>query len=356
MKWNVNAAVFGRFVMGLVIGTSVSLVPAAVSAQGCMPLHFTTPSLGAEGVVFLRPHQWQVGLSARRVATNKFFSGDTQNETAGPNGHGVNLRLNSVDLSATYAITEQTSLSLVVPVFYGTAEQTYADLQRHQVSNKGVGDISATATRWLWSPSGHPNGNVSIGLGVKAPTGSYHTTGASYSATGAVTQTMITPALQLGDGGWAILAMTQAYQQIFTRTAAYASGVYSASLKEHTDEVWGGWPTKFLSVPDVYSARAGLAYALAPENGVSASLGGRVDGTRMSDLFGGRDDYKRSPGYYVYLEPGIAWSTGLNQFTLSVPVRLHSNYYTVQLSDGTQKTGAGGVNDYIIYAGVTRRF
>lgn len=356
MQLNVSGHAFRRAVMGSAITMSVLAIPADISAQGCMPLHFTTPSLGAEGVVFLRPHQWQIGLAARRVATNKFFVGDTQNETGGPFGHGVNLRLNSADLSLTYALTEQTSVSLAVPLFTGTAEQTYADMQRHQVTNKGVGDVSAVVNRWLWAPSQHPTGNISLGLGVKTATGGNHAVGDSYSATGTVTQSMITPTMQLGDGGWAILAQAQAFQQVFTRTAAYASGVYSASLKEHTDEVWGGWPTKFLSVPDVYSVRGGLAFAVAPDQGVSASLGGRMDGTRMSDLVGGRDDYKRSPGYYVYVEPGAAWSTGLNQFTLSVPVRVRSNYYAVTLSDGTEKIGAGGVNDYIIYAGFTRRF
>jgi hypothetical protein len=133
----------------------------------------------------------------------------------------------------------------------------------------------------------------------------------------------------------------------------YASGFYSASLKEHTDEVWAGL---LLSVPDVYTARAGLGYAVAPDQGVSVSLGGRVDGTRMSDLFGGSDDFKRSPGYYMYVEPGVAWLSGQNQFTLSVPVRVRSNYYVQRLSTGADRVNAGGVNDFIIYAGLSRRF
>lgn len=354
LQQNVNASGFGRFVMALVVTMSGWMIPAAISAQGCMPLHFTTPSLGGEGIVFLHPHQWQVELAARRVATNKFFVGNK--EVPGPGGQPLNLRLNSADVSVNYAITERASLGVTVPLFYGTAEQGYPDKSRHQVSNSGIGDISAVASLWLGAPSRHPNGNMSLGLGVKTPTGSYHATGASYSATGAVTQTMITPTLQLGDGGWAILAETQAFQQVFARTAVYASGVYSASLKEHTDEIWGGWGTRFLGVPDVYTARAGLAFAVARDQGVSASIGGRVDGTRASDLFGGTDDYKRSPGYYMYLEPGIAWSTGLNQFTLNVPVRVRSNYYVVRTSDGIDHVGAGGVNDFIIYAGLSRRF
>ncbi len=58
----------------------------------------------------------------------------------------------------------------------------------------------------------------------------------------------------------------------------------------------------------------------------------------------------------MYVEPGLAWLTGPNQFTLSVPVRVRSNYFTQRLSNGTELVGAGWVNDFIIYAGVSRRF
>lgn len=323
------------------------------SAQGCMPLHFTTPSLGGQATTFLQPGQWQVGLSVRRVATNRFWAGAAENEAAAPFGQPVNLRLNSGDLGVTYAATERTSVSVTVPFSYGTMEFTNLDTNRHQYSNGGIGDISATATMWLAAPTRHPNGNVSVGFGVKAPTGSYHATGAFYGATGVVTETDLHPSIQLGDGGWAIQAQGQAFQQVFARTSVYASGAYSASLREHSDEVWKGL---LVDVPDVYSARAGLAFALAPDQGLSVSLGGRIDGTTMRNLFGKRDDNFRDPGYYAYVEPGLAWVSGMNQFTLNVPVRVHAQYDTRVLSDGTLRVGIGGVNDYIIYAGWSRRF
>jgi hypothetical protein len=333
--------------VALMIGTT-----RGASGQGCMPLHFTTPSLGGQAIDLLNPGQWQVGLSVRRVATNRWFAGDAENEATAPFGQPVNLRLNSGDLSVTYALSGRTAVSVAVPFSYGTLEFTNPDLNRHQLSSGGLGDISATANMWLAAPTRHPNGNVSLGLGVKAPTGSYHLTGASYGPTGVVTQPMLNPTMQLGDGGWAILAQGQAFQQVFARTSVYASGVYSASLREHSDEMWKGL---LVDVPDVYSARAGLGFALAPDQGVSVSLGGRIDGTTMRNLFGKRDDNFRDAGYYAYVEPGIAWVSGINQFTLNVPVRVHANYYTRFLSNGTFRVGMGGVNDYIIYAGWSRR-
>jgi hypothetical protein len=324
----------------------------AAGAQGCMPLHFTTPSLGGESVTFLHPNQWEVGVAVRRVATNRFFVGDQETESAAPFGQPLDLRLNSVDVSATYAPTERTSFTLTVPFFYGTQEITNADNARHQSSNSGIGDISAAMNVWVVSPTRHPTGNVSLGLGVKAPTGGHLASFPFYTPGGVVPMTL-TPTLQLGDGGWGIQGQGQAFQQVAGRLSVYASGLYQASTREHTDETFQGL---VVAVPDVYTARAGFGFGLAPDQGLSVSLGGRIDGTPPRDLIGGSDDFKRDAGYYLYVEPGLAWTTGLNQFTLSVPVRVRADYYAALLSDGTWRAGGGGVNDYIIYAGFSRRF
>jgi hypothetical protein len=335
---------------GLVLACALT---GTASAQGCMPLHFTTPSLGGEAVSFLHPTQWQVGISYRRVATNRFFIGDQEDEAAAPFGQPLQLRLNSVDATVTYAASYRTNFSLTLPFFYGTDSHVNPDLQRHQMSNTGIGDITALASVWVADPVKHPHGNLQIGLGVKAPTGTYHAMGLTYFPGGRSAEGEVSPTLQLGDGGWAVLATGQAYQQLAGRTSVYASGEYGMSTRQHTDEIWQGLE---VSVPDVYSVRAGFGYALIPDQGFSVSVGGRVDGTPVSDIIGGRDDYRRDAGYYAYVEPGAAWTSGLNQFTLSVPIRVRAQYYTMALSDGTLRPGGGGVNDYIVYAGWTRRF
>jgi hypothetical protein len=333
----------------------VAAVGAArgASAQGCMPLHFTTPSLGGDAVAFLHPGQVEVGVSVRRVATNRLFIGDAENEAAAPGGQPLQLRLNSIDATVTYAASYRTSFAVTLPFFYGSDSHVTADSLRHQYSNGGIGDITAIASFWLADPLKHPTGNLSIGLGVKAPTGSYHASGTNYLGNGVTAPTPLTPSVQLGDGGWSVLATGQAYQQLAGRVSAYASGEYGMSTRVHTDEIWQGL---VVSVPDVYSVRAGLGFALLPDQGLSVSLGGRIDGTPLSDIIGGRDDYKRDAGYYAYVEPGVAWVTGPNQFTLSVPVRVRADYYSQFLSNGTWRVGGGGVNDVVIYAGYTRRF
>lgn len=343
-----------RVPIGLGVLFGLLTAPAIASGQGCMPVRFTSPALGGQRASFLQPHEWQLGVSVRRVATNRFFVGTQEDETKAPLGQPLNLRLNSLDLSLTYATSERFSLTLTAPLAYSTVENTQPDLLRHQVSTGGVGDINLMSHLWLSTPTRHPNGNVLVGLGLKAPTGSNHETGAFHDSLGNVSQTPLTQTVQLGDGGWAVLLEGQAFRQIFPRTSIYFSGSYSVSLREHTDVLRS--PGVLYAVPDLYSARLGLAYGLMAEPGLSVSLGGRIDGTPVRNLVTGKSDFFRSAGYTLFLDPGLSLQRGPSQFTLSVPVRVHHNYLSMQLSTGQTRTGMGGVSDYVIYASYSRRF
>src|SRR5581483_7993462 len=101
-------------------GLLVALVapPGTAMGQGCMPLRFTSPSVGGEHVPFLEAHAWQFGLAARRVATHRFFVGSHEDETQAPGGQPLYLGLNSLDLSLTYATGDRSSFTLVVPLSY----------------------------------------------------------------------------------------------------------------------------------------------------------------------------------------------------------------------------------------------
>lgn len=341
-------------IRAMILAAALSAGAAKLPAQGCMPLRFTTPSLGGQATSFLRPHEWQAGIAGRRVATNKFYGGNQENEAIAPGGQPLYIRLNSADLSLAYGVSERVAATLTVPFSYSTASNVNEDGMRHQVSSKGIGDINAMATYWLASPSQHPLSNMQLGIGFRAPTGSNHVLGTVYDASGMSFQAPIPQTVQLGDGGWAMPVQIQAFQRIASRLSAYASGLYSISLREHTDVPWPPFNT-FWAVPDVYSARVGMGYALAPGHGLSASLGGRVDGTTSKDLIGGSDDFYRHAGYSMYVEPGLSLVSGPNQFTLSVPVRVRINYLSQVLSDGSVRPGGGGANDYVIYWGFTRR-
>lgn len=340
--------------LGAVFGLLV--VPRVAYGQGCMPLRFTSPNFGGQQSPYFQARDWQLGIDVRRVATNRFFVGTHEDETKAPQGQPLYLRLNSADVSFAYATSERLSLTLVVPMSYSTGDNVYPDLQRHQVSSTGIGDINLTGNLWLGTPVSHLKGNVLVGFGIKAPTGRNHVLGKSYNAQGTVTEVPLVQTLQLGDGGWAVLLQSQAFRQLSPRGSVYISGFYSVSLRQHTDVLYTP-ENRLWAVPDVYSARGGFSYGIKTEPGLSMSLGGRIDGTTVRNLIGGRTDFYRKPGYTMYVDPGFALQSGPNQFTLNVPVRVRHNYFSMLINNGqTVRPGAGGVSDYVIYGGFSRRF
>ncbi len=337
-----------RLSAGLGLFLGLVAAPGVAAGQGCMPLRFTSPSLGGEHVPYLEAHAWQFGVAARRVATHRFFVGSQEDETQAPGGQPLYLRLNSLDLSLGYATSDRMSFTLVVPLSYSTASSINPDANRYKVDSKGVGDINLMGNYWLGTPGLHPRGNAIVGLGLKAPTGSNHVMG-DFGVPGAVIQQPVPQTVQLGDGGWAVLLQAQAFRQVASRASVYLSGFYSVSLTKHTDVVWPPANIEW-AVPDVYTGRLGLSYQVKRDPAFSISLGGRIDGTARQDLIGGKTDYYRHAGYTMYLDPGLSYQVGRDQFNLNVPVRVHHNYLSMTLSDGTVRPGAGGVSDFVIYA------
>jgi hypothetical protein len=72
----------------------------------------------------------------------------------------------------------------------------------------------------MMSPKTHQSGNVAIGLGLKAPTGSADAASHVYTATASIPY----PAdqtVQPGDGGWAVLLQSQAFRQMTSIPASH---------------------------------------------------------------------------------------------------------------------------------------
>ena len=75
-------------VIGIVVGAAcLGLMPTSAVAQGCEPIRFTVPiSLGGEGEAYLPSHQWRATLAYRRLSSNQFFVGTSQNTALAPGG------------------------------------------------------------------------------------------------------------------------------------------------------------------------------------------------------------------------------------------------------------------------------
>jgi hypothetical protein len=176
----------------------------------------------------------------------------------------------------------------------------------------------------------------------------------SFLADGSVIQSPVDQSIQLGDGGLGVILQAQGFQRLFNRTSAYFYGWYLVTPKEQTavQSPLAGVP---LSVPDVYSVRPGLAYALLPKRGLTVSLGTRIDGIPLRDLIGGNGGFRR-PGYSLYLDPGFSVSRGHTTFTLNVPLRLHQNFERSLVDIQKGATGGGDLASYLILVGYSVRF
>jgi len=291
----------------------------------------------------------------RRLTANQWFVG-TQISPP-PGGEPVNFEIHTVNLNATFAVTERFDLTLTVPFISGQfSAKVWPDGIRHTQSSSGVGDLSLVASVWLQNPATHSEGNVALGLGVKAATGSNTVSSSYYAATGPVPFTAH-QGIQPGDGGWGVIVQAQAYRKLFRRAFAYVSGSYLISPRALSGVAARFPGDSSWSVPDIYSGRLGLAYALWPDQGISVSLGGRIDGLPVHDRVGGGDNGFRQPGYVISIDPGVAVTRGAETFTLSVPVRAHANRLRNTLEWAGGKPGGGGdFAKVLVFLGYSHRF
>lgn len=319
-----------------------------------MPARFTVPGLGTNSVLPLKKHQWQIDVGYRHLHANEWYAGTDRHQSSAPFGQPVNVIVNSVDLSVDYGVTDRFSLTLTLPFSYGTQSRFYADLMRHQVSAGGLGDISLMGNLWLFNPASHPNGNLQLGLGMKTASGNNAVTDDYFLANGSATQQPVDQSIQLGDGGWGVMFQAQGYQKISNHVSGYGFGWYLLSPKD-TSNVISSYAGVPWSVPDVYSARAGLAFAVSPKQGFSVSFGPRIDGIPIRDLAGDSDGFRR-PGYSFYLDPGMSLSRGRNTFSLNVPVRVYQDFQRSLVDMQLGKPGGGDLARTLIFAGYSVRF
>jgi hypothetical protein len=320
-----------------------------------MPVRFTSPSLGGYRQAILPAGRFELGISYRNLKADDWFILDTLTPSDGSRAPGGQLNIfsiNSVDFSLAYGVTDRLILQLTVPTAGGSNSRIHPDGNRHITKGSGIGDVNLVGTMWLLDPLSHGSGNVAVGLGVKAPTGSNTITGDFGLASGTV-QHSVHPGIQMGDGGWGIMVQAQAFSRLAGRLSGYVFGSYQLSPRNTSEVTFTPASVSHLSVPDVYHARLGLALAVLPRQGLSASLGLRTDGIPVRDLIGGSDGLRAS-ARSVFIDPGLSWSIGQNDFTLSVPIRVHGEFYRGQpLPDG--QSDRGDLAKRLIFLGYIRR-
>ena len=310
--------------------------------------------------------KWEVTLSWRNQMSDRHFVGHEDQVNRITEHSQVINRINQPDVSITRVYPSGWRFSFSIP--YLIAERsspirdpnTNAVVDRSETAAKGIGDVTFVARKWLRDPTKSPRGNVSLGFGMKIPTGANNVvdTRASIAANG--TTTLVTrtvdQSIQPGDGGFGFILDLQSYLRFDkNRFAAYASGTYL--LNPQTDSGIRTYRTapgeEVMSIADVYVARTGVAWY--PGKGWGGSLGLRAEGVPVYDLIGKSTGFRR-PGYAISLEPGISYTRGPHTFALQVPYAI-DRARLVSVPDRANGThGDAAFADYFFIGGYTRRF
>lgn len=330
--------------------------PAAL-AQGCMPSRFATPLSGAQGDVYLPKGAWQIGTGYRSYNANQRVVGHTVFDFL-PDGRPANhIGASTIDLNAEYALTNQLALVLDVPYVRANSDTWYPDALRHAVSTSGLGDVTLVARQWLRGAGlFQPGGNLSIGLGVKAPTGRHDYPTNYWMANGSVIQFPAHVSTEPGDGGWGVIVQSEGFEPVLGQMYLYGAGTYTMSTKKTNGIPIAPGSTTSWGVPDTWDGRAGIAYAVWPERGLSTSLGLRFDGTPVGDVLGGKDNFQRFPAIGGFVEPGLSFSMGRHNLQVTVPLRIYQDYRRSAVDVATGAAGGGGMTKYMLVTSYSARF
>lgn len=315
-------------------------------------------SLGAEGVSHLEEGEWELSVNYRYLDAQDGYIGHDKDKTYDEKV-GMHLSIHSFDLQATYAFTPRLSATFTMPFLAGTASDKLTHVGGRGITRSGgIGDIRLLGNVWLLDPEEYEDGNVAIGAGVKAPTGDEQTTDEFRTTTGRELRN-VDIAIQPGDGGWGVDLELIGYHKLFhERLFGYVSGFYLINPRETNgaltpSRVYGEF--RPVSVPDQYLGRAGVSWAIWPSQGLTVSLGGRIDGIPVHDVVGGSEGFRR-PGYSIYVEPGLSWTHGKNTVNLFVPAAVDVNREKNTLDERFGGHGSGAFADYVIIFGYARRF
>ena len=350
---------------------SGALLCAAIEthAQGCVAVRSFSGGTGEIGSeAFLPKGSWLAGANFRYFHSYKHFGGTEEHTYRVEQGTEVINDSYFLDLSMTYGITDRLFGTVTFPVVYHERSSMYEHGgnppnglgDRHKTYAQGLGDVRMNVGYWVLDPHKHMNGNFSLGLGIKLPTGEYGAKDTFYNQGPERNQTLdvtVDQSIQPGDGGLGFTFDFQGYRMLSHNLMLNGTFYYLANPREKNGESARNGSVEF-SVPDQYAARLGVTY-IPSVKGLSFFLGARHECVPVYDLIGGSDGFRR-PGYIVSAEPGINYSWSKFALNVNVPIALERNRTQSYLdkknsTPGDRRHGDAAFADYLINVGFAWR-
>jgi hypothetical protein len=347
-------------------------------SQGCIAMRNITgfgqfAQLGYES----NNDQWVMDINSRYFKAYNVFQG-TAKETPANLRSGVTLYESTTNFELTRLLHNGWALSLDMPI---DANETAGELEHasgdyHTTHAFGLADMRLTIYKWLLNNTATSRGNVQLGVGIKFPTGNYHTEDYFYTSKADPTYRQSFPvnvAIQLGDGGTGITTQLNAFYFFNKNISVYGNLFYLISPKDQNGVL--AWPPGLIdsatmavfhkatydvnSVPDNYSLRAGANFLF----GNFVATGGlRYEGAPAHDLIGGNDGLRRV-GHIFSLEPGAQYKLkkSLLYFFVTLPLA-RATIATVpderiaSITGGPLSITPGHFANFLVYAGYTFSF
>ncbi len=327
-------------------------------AQGCVAVRqMGGLSMSLSDSYNLLKGDFQIGANYRYFHSWRHYVGteeQPQRQTTGgghdvngnDRGNAVNIYSHAVDFNFSYGLSKRLQLNATIPYVHNERSQVLRqttpviDTFRYSVYASGIADFRLGLNYWVFDPETAHGGNLTVGLGIKLPTGRYDATDNQVPQTDGSKKDFIVmdQAIQPGDGGLGIAVELQGFRQLFNNFYGFANGYYLFNPRE-SNGAYKSAPTVVKSPvdgnvlgtlngynvyasPDQYFVRAGVATSIFDK--LTISLAARWEGIPAYDAFGGHVAYRR-PGYVVSIEPGLAFHTGNHSLSLYVPKNIIRN-------------------------------
>lgn len=354
---------FSSILRGALVVTMV-LAPNAASAQGCVAARLDCGTVRASDG---SSSKWNLFTSWRHYKSDRHFVGSEEQVHRTEEGSQVINTFNGIDISVRYNYNARTSFTISLPYLIAERSGPIRDtdsartvIDRSLTHANGIGDITLVARRWMLDPATHGSMNVSLGGGIKLPTGNPGLQDSRKTITGGTGGTVSTSfgpvdqSIQPGDGGFGFIVDLGLYKTFgMSGFTLYGSGSYLINPRETNTTYRGGTDsiTQYMSVADQYVARVGVTYD-KPKFGIG--LGGRVDAVPSSDLVGGDRGFRR-PGHSIAIDPSVRYSWGASNLNLSVPFAVARNRYKSYSDELRDRHGDAAFADFNIIVSYSRR-
>jgi len=325
---------------GAVLAAALLVLPGAARSQSCILTRLDSPVLSAFDPAFdpqAEGQKWMISFGYRYGKGGRHFVGTEERKERQRENSEVINEVNLVDLSLRRSFNARSSLEVGIPYLMAVREGPIRNDERELIgrqvrsNTRGIGDITVVFNRLVWDPAAHHRSNLSLGVGVKLPTGenSAHDSMLDYQD-GELVRVVETAdqSVQPGDGGFGLVLQASGYRLLDAdgAIAGYASGSYIIAPEGTSGTLtYRSSPEEaVMSIADQYVARAGGRLSPRSWKGWSAGLGARLEGIPPHDLFGSSDGFRR-PGYILSVEPSVAWTRGVHTAQLAVPIAVERN-------------------------------